>query len=175
MLNMLLQVDSTNTPNFFSWANNWYSPIVILALLTLLFSLVRYIILRSQTKPRFNDAWLNESSKSTLSFVIANNRPYSITLLKLYYRKFYLRFFPSRKYKFVNGWDYPINQDDPLFKKTVIVKEQSFIIPLANGELTSNKKYKIYAKTSGGFCKATVRPIVHSLIQDLEKKLKSKK
>lgn len=172
---MLLQTDSTNASNFFSSANIWLPLGVIIAFLTLLFYLFKHKVFRNATKPRFNDAWLNESSKSTLSFVISNNRPYSITLLKLYYRKFYFRLFPSKKYKFVYGWDYPINQDDPLFKKTVIEKEQSFIIPLENGELTSNKKYKIYAKTSDGLCKATVRPIVHSLIQDLEKKLKSKK
>lgn len=165
----------TNISDFSSWLSNWYSPAIIVAVLILLFYVIKYKIFRDETKPRFNDAWLNESSESTLSFIIANNRPYSITLLKLYYRKFYFRIFPSRKYKFVNGWEYPTNPDNPLFKKTVIEKEQSFIIPLVNGELTLNKKYKIYAKTSGGLCKATVRPIVRRILQGLEKKLKSKK
>ena len=166
----MIQTDSTNITDFSSWANSWLSPAVIIAFLGFLFYVFKYKIFRGETKPRFNDAWLNESSKSTLSFIIANNRPYSITLLKMYYRKYYFRVLPSKKYKFVNGWEYPINKDNPNFRKTIIEKEQSFVIPLAAGELTSNKKYKIYAKTSGGLCEATVRPIIHTLVQDLEKK-----
>jgi hypothetical protein len=126
---MLMQTDSINISDFSSWLNNWFSPAVIIAFFILLFYLFKYKIFRDETKPRFNDAWLNESSTSTLSFIIANNRPYSITLLKLYYRKFYFRTFASRKYQFINGWEYPVNSDNPLFKKTVIEKEQSFIIP----------------------------------------------
>ncbi len=170
-----MQIDSTHISNFLSWLNAWYSPVVLISLFLLLFYIIKYKVFRDETKPRINDAHLNESSASTLSFVIANHRNYPITVLKIYYRVIYLGFIPSRKFRFKKGWEHPINTENPLFRKTIVEKEQSYIIPLVNGELTSNNKYKIYVKTSGGLCKAIARPVVHRMLQDLEKRLKSKK
>jgi hypothetical protein len=168
--------DSTKTiTDIHWWLNTWLSPVIILTIIGLIFAAIKQIIFRKETKPHLTNAKVNISNQSTLSFTIANHRPYSISLQRLYYRIFYFGFIPFRKLTFRYPWDYPSDINNPKIKITTIEKEQEFIIPLANDEPVLKRKCKIYAKTTGGLCKGTSHARIHKLVERLEKESKFKR